>query len=163
MYASIVPPLDHALGALSNILSKAEAHVSARGLKAPSLLGFRLFPDMLDFVKQVQLTCDFAARAPARMAGDEPQSFPDEETSFADLQSRISAVRAYIAHYSMDRFTGAAEREITIKMRGEDVKMSGQAYLTMYALPQFYFHMTTAYNILRHNGVEIGKRDYMGA
>ncbi len=162
MYSSIVPPFDHSLGALSNILSKAEAHVSDKSLKAPVLLTFRLFPDMLDFTKQVQLACDFAARPTARLAGEEPRSFEDNETTFAELQSRISAVRAYITHFSMDRFTGAAERDITLKMRGEDRTMSGQAFLTTYAIPQFYFHLTTAYNILRHNGVEIGKRDFMG-
>ena len=162
MYAQIIPPLDHFLGALSNILSKAEAHVSQRSIKAPAILNDRLFPDMLDFTRQVQLACDFAARSAARLAGEEPRSFEDGETSFSDLQSRVSATRSYISTFSMDRYTGASERDITIKVRGEDMTMSGMAYFTVYALPQFYFHLTTAYNILRHDGVEVGKRDYMG-
>ena len=162
MYANIIPPFDHALGALSNILAKAEAHVAERAIKPQAVLGFRMFPDMLDFTKQVQLTCDFAARASARLAGDEPRSFEDTETTFGELQARVSATRAYVSTFSMDRYAGCAERDITIKVRGEDMTMSGQAFLTVYALPQFYFHLTTAYLVLRHNGVPLGKRDYMG-
>lgn len=153
---------DRFLGALSNILTKAEAHCAAKKIMPDALLGFRLFPDMLPLSAQVQLSCDFAARAAARLAGDEPQSFPDNETTFAELQARIAASRAYMASFGTDLFTDAATRQITIKQRGGDMVMSGQTFLNMYSAPQFFFHVTTAYNILRHNGVEIGKRDYMG-
>lgn len=163
MHAHIIPPMDRTLGALSGILAKAEAHVTAKAIKPEALLTYRLFPDMLPFTRQVQLACDFAARAAARLAGAEPQGFPDTETSFAELQARITAARAYMATFPATAYENAETRTVTIKMRGQDVSMPGLAYLTMYSLPQFHFHATTAYNILRHNGVEIGKADYMGA
>jgi hypothetical protein len=163
MHAQIVPPMDRTLAALSNILTKAEAHCEARKIDPQALLTFRLFPDMFPFTRQVQLTCDFAARAAARMAGAEPKSFPDTETSFAELHARIAAARDYMASFPASAHDGAATRPVTIKMRGQDVTMPGLDYLTLYSLKQVYFHATTAYNILRHNGVEIGKRDFMGA
>lgn len=163
MHAQIIPPMDRTLGALSRLMDKAAAHCEARGIKPEALLTFRLYPDMFPFTRQVQLACDFAARASARLAGAEPQSFPDTETSFAELQARIAAARAYMASFPASAYDGAESRVITIKMRGQDVSMPGQLYLSSYSLPQFHFHATTAYNILRHNGVEIGKADYMGA
>jgi uncharacterized protein len=162
MYAQTVPPMDRTLGALSGILAKAAAHATAKNINPDALLTFRLYPDMLPFIRQVQLACDFGARAAARMAGVEPQGFPDTETSFAELQTRIAAARAYMATFPSGAYDGADTRSVTIKMRGQDVTMPGLAYLMMYSLPQFHFHTTTAYNILRHNGVEIGKADYMG-
>jgi hypothetical protein len=163
MFAHVIPPLDRGLQALSKVLVKAEAHCTAKGIKPEALLGFRLFPDMFPLTRQVQLACDFAARAAARLAGQEPRSFPDTETDFAELQARISTARAYLAEFPTEAYDGAAARNVTIKMRGQDVTMTGEVYLSLYSLPQFYFHATTAYNILRHNGVEIGKADYMGA
>jgi hypothetical protein len=163
MYAHTIPPLDRALGALATILTKAEAHCAEKGIKPEALLTFRLFPDMFPLTKQVQLTCDFAARAAARLAGDEPRSFPDTETSFAELQDRIRAARAYVGGFEAARYDDAATRPITIKVRGADMTMPGQSYLTLYSLPQMYFHLATTYNILRHNGVVVGKADYMGA
>jgi uncharacterized protein len=163
MYAQTVPPMDRTLAALSNILTKAEAHCADRTINPETLLTFRLFPDMFALTRQVQLACDFAARAAARMAGAEPRAFPDTEVTFADLQARIAATRAYMAEFAPAAFDGAATRDITIKMRSQEMTMTGLAYLMSYSLPQFHFHCTTAYNILRHNGVEIGKRDYMGA
>lgn len=162
IYASSIVAMDRTLGALSSILAKAAAHCEARKIAPEALLGFRLYPDMFPLTRQVQLACDFAARAAARLAGEEPKSFPDTETSFAELQARIAATRAYLATFPAAAYDGAAGREVTIRMRGEDVTMPGLQYLTLYSLPQFHFHCTTAYNILRHNGVEIGKRDYMG-
>jgi uncharacterized protein len=163
MYTHIIPPMDRTLGALSGILTKAEAHAAAKDIKPEALLTFRLFPDMLPFTRQVQLACDFAARAAARLAGAEPQGFPDTEASFAELRARIAAARAYTATFPAAAYDGAETRTVTIKMRGQEVSMPGLAYLTLYSLPQFHFHATTAYNILRHNGIEIGKADYMGA
>jgi uncharacterized protein len=163
MHASSVVAMDRTLGALSKILAKAEAHCGARSIKPEALLGFRMFPDMFPLTRQVQLTCDFAARAAARLAGAEPQAFPDSEETFADLQTRIAAVRAYMASFPAGAYDDAATRDVTIKMRGQEVTMPGLQYLAMYSLPQFHFHAATAYNILRHNGVEVGKGDFMGA
>lgn len=163
MHALIVPPMDRSLGALSNILTKAEAHCTARNIKPEALLTFRLFPDMLPFTRQVQLACDFAARCAARLAGEVPASFADTETSFAELQTRIATARAYMASFPATAYQGAATREVTFKAGPVNMTLTGAAFLISYATPQFHFHCTTAYNILRHNGVEIGKRDYMGA
>jgi hypothetical protein len=157
-----IPPLDRTLGALGGILGKAEAHCRDRGIDPEALLTFRLYPDMFPFTRQVQLACDFAARIPPRLCGDEVPSYPDTETSFAELQARVAKVRAALADYGPGRFAGAAERAITIKTRMAELHMTGLVFLTQYALPQVYFHTTTAYNILRHNGVDLGKRDYMG-
>ncbi|MDZ4135273.1 MAG: DUF1993 domain-containing protein, partial [Paracoccaceae bacterium] len=107
--------------------------------------------------------CDFAARAAARLAGDEVPSFPDTEATLGQLQDRISATCAYLASFGPDRFEGAAERSITLKLRSGEKVFQGLEFLTLFALPQVYFHATTAYDILRHNGVEIGKLDFMGA
>lgn len=163
MHSRSVAVYDRFLAALSGLLTKAEAHCTARGIKPEAMLTFRLFPDMMPFVKQVQLACDFAARGAARLAGEDPRGFPDTETTFAELQDRIRAARGYMAGFDMSRYDGAAAREITLKVGGQDMTMTGEAFLNLYSMPQFYFHLTTAYNILRHNGVEIGKRDYMGA
>ena len=162
MHAQIVPPMDRTLGALANILTRAEAHCAAKNIKPEALLNFRLFPDMLPFTKQIQLACDFAARCAARLAGEAPQSFPDTEASFAELQARIATARAYMASFPASAYEGAATRSITFKAGPADMALTGAAFLSTYATPQFHFHATTAYNILRHNGVKIGKRDYMG-
>lgn len=154
---------DRFLGGLSGLLDKAEAHCTARNIKPEAILQFRLYPDMFPFVKQVQLACDFAARAAARLAGAEPKSFPDTETSFAELKERIAAARAYIASFPASAYDGADDRQVTIKVRGADMTMTGAQFYCTYSLPQFYFHLTTAYNILRHNGIEIGKLDFMAA
>lgn len=162
MHHRSVAVYDRFLANLSRILTKAEAHCTAKNIKPEAMLTFRLFPDMLPFVRQVQLSCDFAARAAARLAGEEPKSFPDTETSFAELQTRIEMARGYMAGFDATRYDGAESRQITLKMRGQDMTMTGDTFLNLYSLPQFFFHLTTAYNILRHNGVDIGKGDYMG-
>jgi uncharacterized protein len=163
MHAMTVLPMDRALGALSGILTKAEAHCEAKKIKPEAILNFRLFPDMLPFTRQVQLACDFAARCAARLAGETPQAFADTETTFGELQARIVAARAYMATFPASAYDDAATRAITFKAGPVDMTLTGAAFLIGYATPQFHFHCTTAYNILRHNGVEIGKRDYMGA
>ena len=158
-----IPPLTRTLGALGLILTKAEAHCEARKIDPQALLAFRLFPDMFPFTRQVQLACDFSVRIPARLAGAEVPSYPDTETTFAELQARVARARADVAGYGPERFEGAAERAITIKTRVAELNLTGLQFLMQYALPQVHFHATTAYNILRHNGVELGKRDYMGS
>ncbi len=163
MHSRSIPVFSHFLTALDGLLAKTEAHCEAQGIKPEALLNFRLFPDMLPFVKQVQLTTDFATRGADRLTGREIRSFPDTETSFAELHARISAARDYLAGFTGAEFDGAGARTITIKLRAGDMSMPGEAFLEMYAKPQFFFHLTTAYAILRHNGVAVGKRDYMGA
>ncbi|MDO9639943.1 MAG: DUF1993 domain-containing protein [Pseudotabrizicola sp.] len=162
MHHRSIAVYDRFLANLSRLLTKAEAHCTDHAIKPEAMLTFRLFPDMLPFVRQVQLACDFAARAAARLAGEDPKSFPDTETSFAELQARIVAARGYIAGFDAARYDGAETRKITLKMRGQDVTMTGETFLNLYSMPQFHFHLTTAYNILRHNGVALGKGDYMG-
>ncbi|TKA94756.1 DUF1993 domain-containing protein [Cereibacter changlensis] len=163
MYRYSVPPMLRNLRALSAILAKAEAHCTARKIEPEALLGFRLFPDMLPLTRQVQLACDFAARASARLAGADMPSFPDTETSFAQLIARIRTATDYIESFDAGQFEGAESRSITMKQRGGEVTMTGLDYLTGFALPNFYFHTATAYDILRHNGLEIGKMDYVGS
>jgi len=163
MFTHTVPPMTRSLAALSGILTKAEAHCTARKIDPAVLLGARLFPDMFPLTRQVQLTADFCARAGARLAGAEVPSHPDTETTFAALNDRLHRVRDGLLALDPAAFEGAAERVVTIKLRGQDMPMSGLQYLTVFALPQIYFHAATAYGILRHSGVEVGKMDYMGA
>lgn len=162
MHAQSVLTFDRFLAALSAILAKAEAHCEAQKITPDAILQFRLFPDMFPFTAQVQLACDFAARACARLAGDTPRSFPDTEATFAELQARIRAARDYIHGFGPERYEGAADRVITFPAGGREMQLSGTDYLSLYATPQVFFHLTTAYNILRHNGIPVGKADYMG-
>jgi hypothetical protein len=163
MHRRSVAAFDRFLFALSAIIDKAEAHCEARKIKPEVILQDRLFPDMFPFIQQVQLTCDFAARGTARLVGQEPQSFPDTETSFTDLRNRIAATRNYIASFEAPAFIDAETRPVHFKTGGRDMVLPGEEFLSLYTLPQFFFHLTTAYNILRHNGIELGKRDFMGA
>jgi hypothetical protein len=163
MHRRSVAVFDRFLAALAKILDKAEAHCTAKGIKPEVILSARLFPDMFPLVRQVQLACDFAARGTARLAGHDPKAFPDTETTFAELQDRIAAARGYMAGFQAEDFTHAPDRKITFKAGGQDMTLSGEDFLSFYALPQFYFHLTTAYDVLRHNGVELGKLDFMGA
>jgi hypothetical protein len=163
MHRRSVAVFDRFLFALSSILDKAEAHCEARKIKPEVILAARLFPDMFPFSRQVQLACDFAARGTARLAGHEPKAFPDTETSFFELRDRIAAARGYMGSFQAEDFAHADAREVPFKAGGRDMVLKGDEFLSFYALPQFFFHVTTAYDILRHNGVDLGKRDYMGA
>ncbi|MES2846996.1 MAG: DUF1993 domain-containing protein [Pseudomonadota bacterium] len=160
--ASVVA-MDRTLGALSAILSKADAHCTARKIDPAALTTARLFPDMFPLTRQVHLACDFGVRSAARLAGIDVPSFPDVEQTFAELADRIARARAFMATVTPDHMQDAETRPVTIKVRGQDMTLTGAVYLTQYALPNFHFHATTAYDILRHNGVELGKSDYMGA
>jgi hypothetical protein len=162
LYDYTIPPIARTLGALSGILTKAEAHCAARNIDPSVLLSARLFPDMFPFTRQVQLTCDFAARGVSRLAAADLPSFPDTEASFSQLFARIAAAHGHIDSFARDRFAGAEARSLTIRQRSGDLTLTGAQFLTLYCLPQFYFHATTAYDILRHNGVEIGKADFLG-
>jgi len=163
IHAASVPVFKQMLGALSELLAKAEAHATARKIEPAALLQARLFPDMFALVRQVQVACDFAAGVSARLAGAEVPSYDAAEQSFADLQARIAKTLAFIEGLDPALFAEAATREIVIRPgTPKERRFTGQAYLLHYGLPQFFFHVTTAYGLLRHNGVEVGKKDYMG-
>ncbi|MCV2357147.1 DUF1993 domain-containing protein [Paucibacter sp. B2R-40] len=164
IFQASVPVFKQMLGGLSDVLAKAEAHASARNIDANALLQARLFPDMFALTKQVQVACDFAKGVCARLAGVEVPSAEDSEQSFAELQARIQKTLAFIEGLDATKFVDAAARDIVTRPgTPKERHFTGQDYLLHYGLPQFFFHVTTAYALLRHNGVEVGKKDYMGA
>lgn len=164
MHAASIPVFRQMLGALAGVLAKAEAHAIERKIDPAALLQSRLFPDMFPLVRQVQVACDFAKSVPARLAGADVPSWDDTEQTFAELQERIAKTLAFIEGLDAARFEGSAQREIVLRPgTPKERTIGGQAYLLAYGLPQFFFHVTTAYDLLRHNGVQIGKKDYMGA
>ena len=162
MYDSSLAPMSHSLKALAAILKKAEAYCEARKIDPNALLTARLFPDMLPLIRQVLIATDHVKGCGARLTGTANPSFPDEEKTFAELQGRIAKTLDFAGSLKREQFAGAETRTVTIKVGGKDVELTGAAYLSSSALPNFYFHVTTAYNILRHNGVELGKKDFMG-
>lgn len=162
MHQASAPVFGRGLNGLSTVLRKASAHVEAKGFDPSALLQARLYPDMFPLTRQVQICTDFAKGAVARLAGEEPPAWPDEETSFEQLIERVERAAAYVAGFAAERIDGSEERDITLVRRGQTSVVNGQAYLLDQAMPNFYFHLTTAYAILRHNGVEIGKKDYLG-
>jgi hypothetical protein len=162
MYQVSVPRFVNILGNLSNILDKAQAHVDARKLDPVTLTTYRLFPDMLPMMSQVQIACDTAKGAVARMAGVQIPVFEDNEKTLAELKARIAKTIAFIKTVKPEQIDGTEDKEIVIKRGEREDRYTGIQFLLGRALPNFYFHVTTAYNILRHNGVEIGKRDYLG-
>jgi hypothetical protein len=163
MYSVSVPVLRQILGSLAAILAKAEAHVDARKLDPNALLQARLFPDMFPLLRQVQLATDFAKGAAARLGGVEVPRYDDVETDFAGLQARLEKTLAFLDTVPREAIDAGGERDVTIGTGASQRHFKGQAYLLHYALPNFYFHAATAYDILRHNGVEIGKRDFVGS
>lgn len=164
LYAASVPVFKQMLDALGDVLKKAEAHATAKNIEPAVFLQSRLYPDMFPLVRQVQIAADFAKGVSARLAGVEVPSFPDTEVTFADLHALLDKVRAFIGAIEAAQIDGQEGREIITRQgTPKEKRFNGQSYLLTYGLPQFFFHVTTAYAILRHNGVEIGKRDYMGA
>ena len=164
MYAHAVPVFKQMLTATQAILATTAADVAARQLNPDAFLQARLFPDMLPLVKQVQIACDFARGVSARLAGVEVPVHEGTEASFADLDALIAKTLAFVAGLDAAKFDGAESRDIVLRPgTPKERRLGGQAYLTAYGLPQFFFHVTTTYAILRHNGVAIGKKDYMGA
>ncbi len=162
LHTSSIPVFVQMLDALSAVLRKAEAHAEARKIAPDVMLGLRLAPDMFALTRQVQVACDFAKNTAGRLAGVELPRFPDEEKTFAELQDRIAKTKAFVAGLPASAFEGAEARMIRFPMRGKPHEMRGDAYLNTFALPNFYFHATAAYAILRANGVDLGKGDYMG-
>jgi hypothetical protein len=163
MHQASVPVFQRTLTALSAILDKAVAHAEARKIDPAALLGARLFPDMFPFTRQVQAACDAAKLGCARLAGVDWPKHEDKEASFAELKTRIAETLSFIDGLKAAQFDGAEGREIVLKTSRGELKFNGADYLRHFALPNFYFHATTAYDLLRHNGVEIGKRDFLGA
>ena len=155
------PIFERGLAAMSAVLTKGQEHAAARKLDDAVLVQARLFPDMLSLAGQVQRASDTAKGAIARLSGAHNPSFPDEETRFPDLQERIAKTLAYIRSIPAESIDGSETKIVELKA-GRLLTFEGRSYLLGFALPNFYFHVTTAYAILRHSGVEIGKLDYMG-
>ena len=162
MHQASAPRFANMLRNLSAILDKAQAHAEAKKLDPTTLPASRLIADMLPLSRQVQIACDSAKGAVARLAGVEIPKHEDTEQTFAELKARIAKTLDFIESVPAAKVDGSEEREVVIKLRGQDVKFSGLQYLQGFALPNFYFHVVTAYDILRSNGVELGKRDYIG-
>ena len=164
IYTASIPVFKQMLGGLKEVLRKAEAHATDKKIDPNALLQARLFPDMFSMLRQVQVATDFAKSVSARLAGVEVPKVEDNEKTFAELQTRIASVLAFIEGLDVASFDAAATREI-ITQAGtpKEKRFTGQSYLFNYGLPHFFFHTTTAFAILRHNGVEIGKKDYLGA
>ena len=164
MYAASVPAYQRQLGALSKILEKGSAWAEARKVDEAVLLGTRMIPDMLPFSRQVQIACRFAEESAARLADAEVPKAPDNaEKTLAELRARIAAVLDYLKGFKPGQIDGSEGREITLTIGGNPMKFTGEQYLMGVAVPNFYFHCTTTYAILRQAGVEIGKRDFLGA
>ncbi|WP_204508189.1 DUF1993 domain-containing protein [Aestuariivirga litoralis] len=161
MYDASVPVFVHFLRSLSVILKKAEVHCTAKKIDPSVILSARLFPDMFPLTRQVQIASDAAKGAGARLTGMAVPSWADEERSFEELQARIARTIAFLSDLKAEQFDGAETREISLKAGGRELNFKGFAYLETWAKPNFYFHVTTAYAILRHNGIELGKPDFL--
>jgi hypothetical protein len=158
-----LPPLQRTLGQLIHILEKGQAHAEAQGFDPSVLVGSRLYPDMFPLSRQVQIATDIARRGVARLAGAEAPAMEDNETSLAELIARVRRSLDYLATITPDQLAEAETREVTVPIgRGETITMQGWPFLSAFVLPNVYFHVTTAYDILRHNGVPVGKRDFLG-
>lgn len=162
MYQASIPVFLHGLENLRGILHKAQAHAAMKKIEPSVLLASRLFPDMHPLTRQVQVVSDTAKFCASRLAGIEPPKFPDVETTFEELEARIDKTIAFLKEVAPSQIDGSEERAITLTFPSGSMEMKGMAYLLNFAVPNFYFHVTTAYAILRHNGVEIGKFDYLG-
>ncbi|SFP53374.1 hypothetical protein SAMN05216229_103153 [Geopseudomonas sagittaria] len=162
MYQASIPMLLRGLDNLAAILAKAAAHAAARKIAPEVFLNARLAPDMLPLVRQVQIVSDTAKGCAARLAGIEVPSYADTETSFAELQERLAKTVAFLKSVAPEQVDGSEERAIVLKAHDQEIHFTGRTYLLGFVLPNFYFHLTTAYAILRHNGVELGKKDYLG-
>ena len=162
MYSMSIPVFTHTLGSLAHFLDKATALVEAKKLDPDALLTYRLAPDMLPLTRQVQIACDSAKNGVARITGVEAPKFDDKEASFEELKQRVQKTIEFLNAVTQDKFAGSETKEITFPVGREMTKtMAGEAYLKHWAIPNLFFHVTTAYAILRHNGVELGKADFL--
>ena len=163
MYDACVPVIKQMLTALSDVLAKAEAHANEKKIEPAVFLQARLFPDMFPLARQVQIACDFGKSIPSRLAGVDVPAYDDTEQTFPELQERIAKTLALVEGIDPAAFDGSEQRQIVLRPgTPKERSLGGHAYLLAYGLPQFFFHVTTAYALLRHNGVAIGKKDYMG-
>jgi len=162
MYQASVPRFINILGNLSNILDKTQAHIDAKKLSDASLTAFRLFPDMLPLSTQVQIACDTAKGVVARLAGVDIPAFEDNEKTIAELKARVAKTVAFIQTITPAQVDGTEDKDIVTKRGEKETHYKGMQFLLGHAVPNFYFHITMAYAMLRHNGVEIGKRDFLG-
>jgi hypothetical protein len=163
MYQAAVPPVLQILASVSTILDKAAAHCAARKIDPAALLTFRLSPDMFPLSRQVQIMTDQAKGMAARLAGVEVPSYADSETTFDELKARIARAAAFVKGFTPAQIDGSEDRPIVIKAGDNEFNFTGRQYLTSFVLPNFYFHAATTYDILRHCGVELGKRDFIGS
>jgi hypothetical protein len=161
LYNIAIPTFQKQLTALEGYLDKAAEQAAAKKIDFAVYLGSRLYPDMFNLTRQVQLATDIAKAAPARLTATAIPSFPDVETTLPELKERLAKIQALLAAYKPEQFDGADTRQLTLKVGGQEVTISGLEFLLHAAFPNFYFHCATAYDILRHNGIEIGKRDFL--
>ena len=162
MYQASLPVLKLMLANLAEILKKSAAHAEAKKIDPAVLITSRLYPDMFALARQVQIASDTAKGCAARLAGSEIPKYEDNEATFPELVARIEKTIAFLDSFKPEQIDGTEEKSITLKMRSGDLNFTGLSYLLNFVIPNFYFHVTTAYDILRHNGVEIGKNDFLG-
>ncbi|HEX3667309.1 MAG TPA: DUF1993 domain-containing protein [Rhizomicrobium sp.] len=162
IYEASIPPMIHFFENLSKILDKAVHQAKERDMALSELLESRLAPDMHPFPRQIQIASDIAKLGAARLAGIDPPSFPDTESTFPELQERIRKTIDFLKSVPEDKYQGAEDRTVVLKFPNRELSFPGRVFLNNFVLPNFYFHVTTAYDLLRHKGIEIGKMDYMG-
>ena len=163
MYDHSIPVFAKMLGNLATILDKAAKHCEAAKIDPAALLAFRLYPDMFPLTRQVQVAADQAKGCAARLAGIEVPKYEDNEKSFDDLKARIAKTVAFVGGIKPEQLANSASRDVTMPLRGNPVTFKGEWYLKHFVMPNFYFHVATAYDILRHNGVALGKGDFIGS
>jgi hypothetical protein len=163
MYQASVPVFLRGYTNLSDILSKAAAYATAKKIDPTVLISARLYPDMFPLSKQVQIASDIVKGGIARLAGVEVPSYADTETSFAELQTRLSKTADFLKTFKPEQIDGSETKNITLKVGGNEMSFAGQSYLLDFVIPNFFFHSSTVYAILRHNGLEIGKKDFLGS
>jgi uncharacterized protein len=162
MYQASVPVLKRMLGNLTDVLHKGAAHAEAKKIDPAVLIASRLYPDMFALARQVQIASDTAKGCAARLAGTEIPKYEDNEATFPELIARITKTIAFLDTFKPAQIDGTEDKSITLQMRSGDLNFTGLSYLLNFVMPNFYFHVTTAYDILRHNGVEVGKIDFLG-
>jgi len=162
VYDQSIARMSHMLQNLDNIVSKAEAYAEANNIEPSALLQARLFPTMRNFIFQVQVATDVAKGCAARLAGTDIPTWSDNEVTFADVHARIKKSLEFLSTFKQEQFEGCETRELEVKLGSHTVNFTGQSYLLGFVLPNFYFHIATAYNLLRHSGLDLGKRDFIG-